>query len=329
MTNSISDLGQRQMNLNTLSLLRERVNTTQQQISTGKKSDLYSGLNNQAGNAISLRNSVVRLETYRQNIAEVRVRTKAMDEGLSNVAKLAREVSNNLIEQIPNANMPIHILREEARLKLQAIQQTLNESIDGRRLFSGDAITTDPYANAATLATNVNAEISSANPANTVLTNISGFTPAQLGYAGALATAGAVTVRVDDNRDIDYTVRADDPALRDIMRGLAIIASPNLDPAAMSEQRFIDIFNGARALIDNGTRGVDRLQGALGNVSNLMESASKNHGETEVNLEKFLSDIEDVDVAEAITKMQMLQTQMQASYQTIANLRQLSLLNFL
>jgi len=43
----------------------------------------------------------------------------------------------------------------------------------------------------------------------------------------------------------------------------------------------------------------------------------------------FVSNIEDVDMAEALAKLNQNQTALQASYQTISQLNQLSLLNYL
>ena len=66
-----------------------------------------------------------------------------------------------------------------------------------------------------------------------------------------------------------------------------------------------------------------------GNRQATVEEMIVQHQDEEAFLEIFISDIEDADLAEAITNLENDQVALQASYEITAQLSQLSLLNFI
>lgn len=77
---------------------------------------------------------------------------------------------------------------------------------------------------------------------------------------------------------------------------------------------------------------VQKAQSAQTNnalVGNRLDSIDEQHATAQIFLEGLVSDIEDVDLAEAITRLNQDQTALQASFQVLGSLSRLSLLNFL
>jgi flagellar hook-associated protein 3 FlgL len=64
-------------------------------------------------------------------------------------------------------------------------------------------------------------------------------------------------------------------------------------------------------------------------VGNRLDSIDEQHATAQIFLEGLVSDIEDVDLAEAITRLNQDQTALAASFQVLGSLSRLSLLNFL
>ncbi len=69
--------------------------------------------------------------------------------------------------------------------------------------------------------------------------------------------------------------------------------------------------------------------GALGDVQSSLEARRTQLGEMVRALTGQVSKTEDVDLAATLTRISLLQTQLQASYRLIAGARELSLARFL
>ena len=79
-------------------------------------------------------------------------------------------------------------------------------------------------------------------------------------------------------------------------------------------------------------RAVDALgeeRGALGATEERLGAISRRHGDITVTLTAQLASIEEVDMAETISRLDATKTQLEASYRAIAMVSSLSLANFL
>jgi flagellin-like hook-associated protein FlgL len=97
----------------------------------------------------------------------------------------------------------------------------------------------------------------------------------------------------------------------------------NLDPA---QRAFLT------SEIPNLTAALDKVQTLIaenGLRQNRVEAVTEELDKSATFLEIFVSDIEDVNVAEAITRLNMDQMSLQASFSVISTLSRLSLVNFL
>jgi flagellin-like hook-associated protein FlgL len=154
-----------------------------------------------------------------------------------------------------------------------------------------------------------------------------GMTESDLGYSSALAPAGNVSVRSDTNVDTDYTVKADNQAFQNVQKGLAIIA--NLKYNSSDSTGFYQIYNAAINLIQSGSSAVTQLQGQLGVASKSLTNTQTSLAASQTTLTSMISNVDDANVAQATTSLQNLDTQLQASYSIIAEVSQLSLVNYL
>jgi len=333
MTLSVSDLGQMNYVNTMLRSQRQQLNQLQDQISSGEKATLYSDLGGAASvTSISLHTALSQIDSYATNISLVRGRVSVMDNVLKNVTSVSQQVSADLmIPTQSNTDPGMANFNVEAQNALNQIQAALNSQYSGQTVFAGTDVNNKPVASIATLNTNVSTVLSSlysgALTGATVLTTVGAITGTALGYSATLASAGNVTAQIDTNQTVNYTVRADDPSLQSVMRGLGIIANLKYDPAHPSE--FWTVYNGARQMIDQGTTGVTNLDAQVGLVQNQLETADSTHQTTQTTLQTQLGDVENIDVAKATTQLQSLQTQLQASYKVVSMVNQLSLINYL
>jgi flagellar hook-associated protein 3 FlgL len=138
---------------------------------------------------------------------------------------------------------------------------------------------------------------------------------------------GVQQATIDKGVNISYGVTANNPAFEQIIRALNFIANSG----SFSQSSSTDEANvsAASQLLTNGLAQLQTLQGNLG-----LQQAQVNNTQTNLTNamslgSSTLSNLVSVDSATAITQLNTIQTQLQASYQTVNMLQQSSLVNYL
>ena len=328
---SISNMGQSLHMRSLLASVREKIGSTQEQTITGMKSGSFGGLGTAALGSLSLRGQLASIDAYKAGIEQVIPRTQVMNDSMLKIAQVARDMVAEAAKYPRNDAVPVSLVNEMARNAMGIVQQQLNSQIGGRYLFAGTDVGTGPMADPQAIGTSLQpflADFAAGNiDADAVLAGVNGITGTAAGYSAALGTTGAVTVRADENYDIDYTILADAPGFQDVMRGLSILQNIELTPG--NREEFWNLVDRATALIDKGARGVDHESAKLGAKMKIMDDVLVRHEQSAGIAQRFLGNIEEVDIADAITRLQTLQTQLQAAYETMGMLRQMSLVNYL
>jgi flagellar hook-associated protein 3 FlgL len=330
---SVSDLAQMNYINSMLVSQRTTLNTLQDQISSGEKASLYSGLGGSGTvSSISLNNSLSQLDMFSNNISEVQGKTSVMAGALTNMTSTVQSVVSDLLTVTQQSTDPgMANFNVEAQSALNQIQSYLNSAYNGQYVFAGTDWNNQPVNNIAGLNANVSAQLanlySGAATGSTVLTNIQALSGTSLGYSATVGGAGHVTAQIDTNQTVDYTVKADDPSIQGLMQGLATIANLKYDPNHPSD--FWTVYNGALKQIQQGATGVTTLNAQVGTIQQELTNATNTQQDVQTTLQTQLGNVDDVDVAQATTQLQLMQTQLQASYKVISEVSSLSLVSYL
>lgn len=149
--------------------------------------------------------------------------------------------------------------------------------------------------------------------------------------------------RIDTNRIIDLGVYASDPAFEKAFRAMGLIAQGAYGTAGGLENN-LERVNQARFLMtdainrDSSGLGpfgqeqagdIEQLQTQVGVSASIIATKNDLHKKYAGFLDTRVSTMENVDMTEAITRLMDDQTALQASYQALASVRGLSLLNYL
>jgi flagellin-like hook-associated protein FlgL len=140
-------------------------------------------------------------------------------------------------------------------------------------------------------------------------------------------TGAQVSARIDDGFDLQYGLRGDDRSFATIMGALYALATGDLTTTTDAGYREL-----ARMSMNDLDSGFDQLQeqiGVLGVRQNTVDQTDTRHTDFLITLKQQITDVEDVDGAEALTRLSLLQTNLEASYKLISTTRDLSLVNFL
>ena len=140
-------------------------------------------------------------------------------------------------------------------------------------------------------------------------------------------TGAPVSARIDDGFDLQYGIRGDDRSFATIMGSLYALSTSDLTTTSDAGYREL-----ARLSMNDLDNGFDQLQeqiGVLGVRQNTIEQTDTRHTDFLITLKQQVTDVEDVDTADALTRLSLLQTNLEASFKLISSTKDLSLVNFI
>jgi flagellar hook-associated protein 3 FlgL len=115
--------------------------------------------------------------------------------------------------------------------------------------------------------------------------------------------------------------------MRDILRALATVGS--LTSAQASLPGYNDLVQDIRTSLSGAINAMACDVGVLGNTQSSLASTQTQLSDTEIALTGPVSSVEDVDMAQTLSQLSLVQTQLQGSYQVMAAVSGLSLVKFL
>jgi flagellar hook-associated protein 3 FlgL len=290
------------------SLLRDTTRTQvglydlQGQLSSGLKTQSFSGLGSDVEKFIELEARMGRSKTYIDTATVISDRLTAMDNVLGQVIDTATSIKN-LIALRRNAAVGDDLAYQtqlEGQWKTLVTQ--MNSSSEGRYLFSG-----------------TRTDVPAVDADNFPTLQQDGV-PDTGYYKGS---ADDVTVRLEDNFSITYNVRADEPAFQKIFAGLAMA------------QRFGNVSGeneGMKAAYDMLEEGVEEVISlrATVNANKVTVSDNKERLESlQLYWRGLKESISNTDIVSVSTEVAVNQGILQASFQAFARISSLKLSDFL
>ncbi len=334
---NISFLAQTTAQNNSLSSLNSQIATLEQQISSGQQNPTLAGFGGTvAQSVLQTRVDASNLQSYLDNITTVNNRIGQMNQALTSAQSAAQTVINGISSAIQQSTANVPALIDLAKSTLPFIENLANLNINGRYLFAGSDTSAQPVTDDAQLNANMQSEVT--NWLNGTITtaqfqsDVAGFSSTQLGLNPALSTSGAVNAQIDQNTNIDYTVKADTGGFQQVIQALGLLANlkvPNSGTDVPTTDDLDKMLSQVSHLAQSGVDQLAQSQGQLGNTSALITHIQDDHRQDQATLNSYLSTTENTDTTKAVTQLQALQTQLEASYNVTSTLSKLSLVNFL
>jgi flagellar hook-associated protein 3 FlgL len=303
---SISTYGQQTQMIQYLEQMQTQATNLSAQISTGQKSQTYAGIAPQAAQVINLQATQAQQQGYIDTINTVTTRLQTMGLAMQNIASVATSFQNTLANSAfaPNGAS----VQETAQQLLTELGSYLNTQDGSRYVFSGNQTSTATF-----------------DPTNLPNPGSLGTSVATNYYGG---DSGIASATVDNNVNLQYGVTGDNPAFEQIIRVLNFFAN---DSTPLSQSNTTDVANVAQGqqMLANAALSVQQLVATNGEQQSNITQLSTAHQNAIALADTSLNGIEQVDSATAITQLNTLQTQLQASYQTLNVLHGLTLANYL
>ncbi|WP_149536005.1 flagellin [Siccirubricoccus phaeus] len=339
-------------------VLRLRLQQQMRQMSTGFKAETLGDYGTTQPRLFNLKADMTRRDAYAHAIDQALARTQATQTALSRLSEIARKFADDVAMKLDaNNTETIPLYADQARQALVEVGQLLNSQANGEYLFAGNDTGNPPVPDAANLdssawVTDIVAAVQTLGTGNAAAVNAATLAAVRDDAAGAspfsayfqAGGAGLAepqrSVPTADGVAVSYgiTVARNGAAVsqgetagswvRDLVRGLASIAG--LTPAqAADRDTFRDFTTNVRNGLTAASNALADESGALGLTEARLEATKTQHATMTTSLTSQVSGIEEVDLAETLTKLQATQSVLETSYTAIGNLSALSLAKFL
>ena len=281
---------------------------TQEQLSVGKQITKPSDEPDKASLVTRLESEIARQKSYQGNLKAMEIRLQSEETALNNTSdvmyrmkELATQAANDTLSDPDRKTIAL----EMAELKNQMLSLANSQDSNGNYLFAGSRVSQMPFG------------------------------PDAKGVIVYKGDQTRMLVGVGDNRRMNQNIPGSD-AFTNVVRddgkggrvGIGFFQ-------AMGD--LIDAVKGSnRVAIQRGISEIDTLQQGLSNASaqvgtdlNVVDSQNNVLDEITLRLKTTMSDIQDLDYTEAITKMNKDQLALEAAQSSFAKISKLSLFNYI
>jgi flagellar hook-associated protein 3 FlgL len=305
MVTRVATAAQHDLMMTNIRALQSRVADTMIQASSGKVAQHYAGVAPDSKRLVGLEATDASLKQYVANNTLIDQRLQTMESNTSQLTDIATQLKSLLVQATSSGNAQNMGLDVKAQTLLDQVGSLLNVQVDGRYLFAGSATNTAP----------VDLSALAAPPSTYPSTADTTY------YQGDNVTLSA---KAGPNLDISYGVRADEPGYEELIRSLKLVST-----AVLSPNPDITRLNEALSVVNSAIQDIPDITAKIGAARAGLTTANAAHSEAQQYVEQNITGISNVDVTDAITRLSADQTNLQASYATIAQLNNVSLLNYL
>ncbi|MEM6851056.1 MAG: flagellin [Pseudomonadota bacterium] len=352
LTKSVSTFSLYRQQQTNLQRLNSDFATVNQEVASQRKSDISASAGPRTQELVESRGEIGRIDVFLANIETFESRASLMDAALTDIDEAVQDLMSQIVTNTPEPSVGVSGLPEAARGALDAINNALNLSLGGRSLFSGAQIDVAPMQNPETVnpasllspydvmtAANLGAPYPPLTAPDAALAiaaiddvfdGTNAATPQsfeQTFYNGA-AGPSTINAEIGDGLQLDYGIAADDPALRQVLQGVYMLATVDMDALAGSPA-YTDYVDAALARVSAGVADLRDVQGRLGFQQQQAAEAKEGLQTSRAFLVNTVVDLEVADPVEAQTRFEAIERQLDAAYAATVRASRLRLTNYL
>jgi flagellar hook-associated protein 3 FlgL len=235
---------------NSITSIQRKIADAQQQISTGKKSQVYSGFSGQDVRLlVSLKEQRTSVQSYVDTINNTKVKTTTIDASLVTFTDITQDLRKKMYEQVEglfdNSSLA---LATYANAAIDQLTNLLNQTSGGQFLFNGADTDTQPLLSAtaskAAYAAHVFGALGPGQPAlsagagaTDVIAFVEDFFSTDANWNNVTAPApGSLQARIDKGVDVSFGELGNDDAFEEVFEVLYAFANANFQ--AGDDQRY-------------------------------------------------------------------------------------------
>ena len=289
---------------------QDRINEQQIKLTTQQKSQDYLGIGDDASRLLTVESSLRRIDQFVKDNAFIDMRMETMLNSMDAVGDILTEVRTLVRDVLEDGTLDGIDKNDFTEIKMDQLESFLNVKMNGRFLFSGTKTDTQP----------VNAGDLSDAPtfdADGVTTTAE----PSFFYQG---DDNQVKARIDEGVTLEYGVKANDEGFEKLIRAIRLVKSTDL-----SDANVLGKFQHALNLLNESADNIAAVELNTGVKFQQLASTTQSLKDTKNILDGVVDEIERADTFEAVSILNQVQTQLEASYATAVRVSNLSLTRFL
>jgi flagellar hook-associated protein 3 FlgL len=271
----------------------------QKQISSGIKADSFKGLNGQVEQFTLLEAKMRRIEQLQQNNQITTARLRTADQSLEQSINIADDMEDLIVLRRSATGQTMNF-KQQMDSQIAALTGELNTSFEGRYIFGGTNTANAPMVDPLPQPDNIGV-------------------PDTAYYKGSSEN---FSYRVDERIEIEFPVRADDPAFQKIIAGYHLALEAD---AANSHEKLGE----ALELMQQGQADLVAARTRVNNEIINTEQTDTRLNQMRIYLKGVTEQVAKTDTVAAATEIANHEAVLQATFQVYARLSQLRLSDFL
>ncbi|SCW89051.1 flagellar hook-associated protein 3 FlgL [Rhizobium mongolense subsp. loessense] len=331
----------------TISQSQARLVTASTEATTGVYADIGVSLGSGAAKSVSFSSAIAQTEAFQTSNSIISLRMDASQAALSSIQDAGDALVSNLTAlQASQDSTSVAVALQSANDTLSQLVSTANTSVNGEFVFAGTNLDVQPltdksaaisdkivsaledYASSLGKSTNeLSGEEITTFISDTVepMFSESAWTDVTEGWSSASSTN--MTSRISTSETITSSTNANSEGMRYL--ALASITTTALFGQDLGTDAQSAVASKAISYAAQATSGIVTQQSQLGLSQERVEKANDALDAQSSLLQSKLVDLQGVDVYEASTLVNSLQTQLETAYTLVSKLQQLSLVNYL
>lgn len=350
-----ADYGQMISLVSDSATVKQKLDQLTTQISSGLVSNTYAGLGSGAAVSLNLQPQIAALKTWQDNINQASSGMQVTQTAMTQI----QQIASNFLAQTSNLeganSSEVDTIAASAQQALVQVAGLLDTQDGNTYVFAGQDTGNPPvplpdsilssgfYTQIASQVGQLGTQGTAATTVNTLAiasSNTTGTTPFSAYLSQPTANLQAPTIQVGQGQSASVGLLASSNSsvastgssttgsyMRDVMRALATMGS--LSSSQVSDSGFQALVQDTNASLTGAISAMAGDAGVLGNTQTSLTASQTTMSDTATALTTQVGDVQDVDVAAAMSNLTLVQTQLQGSYQVIAAMSGLSLVKFL
>ena len=311
--------------------IKARADEARTELVSGRHADLKKSLGAAVGDSHLLRKAIDDVRAMLTSASRALGRAGAAQIAMTRAADTTIEIGGNLLSAIGRDDQQsIAVAATQAGLQLDAAISSFNTRYEGRSLFSGDASNLPALADSETLLTDVRAIFAgAANNAQLQADLDTYFNTPGGGFETNIYLGGsgdAARTEISDGELVNYSAKADEQPVRDLLRSLSTLVVAN-EQTGWPERN--EALSAAGTGLIQAANDITTMRSRVGAAEERIVAADKRLEAEATALSASYNELTAVDPYEAASRLQALETQLEASYVATSRISQLTFANFI
>lgn len=305
-----------------------------EEVVSGRSSDTTLRLNGQFSFLTQIESDLIQTQARSTALSEVALLAEAQQTALGRLVDSADNIFGTLaLARTDTGTLGVDTLAAEARGLLDSMVSAINANVAGRYAFSGTQVDAPPLVNSdellAELATAIAGvtNVSDLRLAADDFFNLPGGVFETIVYQGS--NQNLSPINIGNGETVTLNLRADDPAIRDILKSVALIAVAGEPSAPLPDNALRSMIVDQADEVLNARGGIIDLRAQLGFSEERIDRSTTRLEAERTSLQLARSDLIGVDPFETASSLEAVRAQLETLYSVTARTQNLSLVNFL